>query len=80
MQRTWGLDVLAFIRCQRRMELIAAIEEPAVVRRILSHLGQKARAPRQSQVWRPPWRPQASLPFARPGDAGEGAFPPAFAE
>ena len=76
MRRTWGLDVLACPKCGHRMELIAAIEDPVVAGRILSHMGLPTRARPRG----PPWRPQASLPFARPGDAAEGVDPPAFAE
>jgi len=39
MQRSFGFDVLACPRCGDRFELIALIEGPLVIRRILSHLG-----------------------------------------
>jgi hypothetical protein len=39
MQRTFGVDVLACLRCGGRLRLIAVIEQPSVVRRILGHLG-----------------------------------------
>ncbi len=39
MGRAFGIDVLACPRCGGRLRLIAAIEEPAVVRKILAHLG-----------------------------------------
>jgi hypothetical protein len=45
LKRTWGLDVLLCPRCSGPMRLIAAIEDPAVARRILVHLGLPARAP-----------------------------------
>lgn len=38
MQRSFGFDVLACPRCGGRLELIALIEDAAVIRRILSHL------------------------------------------
>ena len=38
MQRSFGFDVLACPRCGDRFELIALIEDPKVIRRILSHL------------------------------------------
>ena len=76
MRRTWGLDVLACPRCDARMELIAVIEDAAVARRILEHMGLPTRAPPRG----PPWRPQGTLPFIQPGDAGDGVDPPAFAE
>jgi hypothetical protein len=39
MQRSFGFDVLACPRCAGRLELIARIEDPTVIRHILSHLG-----------------------------------------
>jgi hypothetical protein len=39
MQRGFGVDVLACPRCGDRLELIALIDDPTVIRRILSHLG-----------------------------------------
>ncbi|MDD5306582.1 MAG: transposase [Deltaproteobacteria bacterium] len=38
MKRTFGLDVLCCTECGGRMKLIALIEEPSVVRKILKHL------------------------------------------
>jgi hypothetical protein len=39
LQRIFAVDVLACPRCGGRMRLIATIEDPRVVRRILTHLG-----------------------------------------
>jgi hypothetical protein len=39
MRRAFDTDVLACPRCGGRMVLIATIEDPAVIRRILTHLG-----------------------------------------
>jgi hypothetical protein len=39
MRRALDLDVLSCPRCAGRMELIATIEDPAVIQRILAHLG-----------------------------------------
>ena len=39
------------------MELIAAIEEPAVIAKILNHLHLPSRAPPRGR----PWRPQRAL-------------------
>jgi len=39
LQRVFAVDVLACPRCGSRMRLIATIEDPRVVRRILTHLG-----------------------------------------
>jgi len=39
MRRAFDLDVLRCPRCSGRMQLIATIEDPAVIQRILAHLG-----------------------------------------
>jgi len=39
MRRAFDLDVLACPRCGGRLRLIATVEEPGVVRKILAHLG-----------------------------------------
>ena len=39
MRRAFDLDVLRNPRCAGRMQLIATIEDPAVIQRILAHLG-----------------------------------------
>jgi hypothetical protein len=39
MRRAFDLDVLRCPRCAGRMELIATIDDPAVIHRILAHLG-----------------------------------------
>jgi hypothetical protein len=49
MQRTFGLDVLACLRCGGRLRLIALIEQTAVIKRVLWHL----RLPTEIPVARP---------------------------
>jgi hypothetical protein len=39
MRRAFDLDVLRCPLCAGRMQLIATIEDPAVIQRILAHLG-----------------------------------------
>ena len=39
MRRAFDPDVLRCPRCAGRMQLIATIEDPAVIQRILAHLG-----------------------------------------
>ena len=39
MHRAFGIDVLACPRCGGRLRFIAAVEDPAVVGKILAHLG-----------------------------------------
>lgn len=70
MRRSFGFDVLACARCGGRLRLLAIIEQPVVIRRILTHLGlptqipapQPARdTPRRVDV--PPSDAPADLPF-----------------
>jgi hypothetical protein len=44
-RRVWREDVLRCSQCGGEMRLIAVIEEPAVVARILTHLGLWQRGP-----------------------------------
>ena len=39
MRRAFAADVLACPRCGGRMVVLATIDDPAVIRRILTHLG-----------------------------------------
>ena len=71
MQRTFGFDVLACPRCGGRLRLIALIEEAAVIRRILRHLGLPEEIPRA----RPARAPPASVWFATPDLADDLALP-----
>ncbi|MBI2189788.1 MAG: ATP-dependent helicase HrpA [Acidobacteria bacterium] len=59
MQRSFGFDVLACPRCGERLTLIALIEDPPVIRRILSHLGLATEVPTACPA-RPPPLPHAS--------------------
>ena len=45
MQRSFGFDVLACPRCPGRLRLVALIQQPEVVGRILTHLGLSAELP-----------------------------------
>jgi hypothetical protein len=54
MQRTFGFDVLACLRCGGRLRLIALIEEAAVIDRILRHLGVPAAIPAPRPARAPP--------------------------
>ena len=66
MQRSFGCDVLACPRCGDRLELIALIEDPKVIRRVLSHLGLPIEVPTAR-----PARP----PRSRSGDRSRGTTP-----
>jgi hypothetical protein len=37
MRHTFGVDVLACARCGGRMRVVATIEDPVVIRKILTH-------------------------------------------
>jgi len=54
MQRSFGFDVLACPRCGDRLELIALIQDPTVIRRILSHLGLPTDVPAARPARPPP--------------------------
>jgi len=51
MRRAFDLDVLRCSRCAGRVQLIATIEDPAVIQRILAHLG----LPGARDDPQPPW-------------------------
>jgi hypothetical protein len=59
MRRAFELDVLACPRCGGRMRLIATIEDPRVIRRILTHLGLPTEGPDPCPSRPPPGRPGA---------------------
>jgi hypothetical protein len=54
LRRTFEIDVLACPECGGRLHLLATIEDPAVIRKILSHLGIAAERPRPAPARPPP--------------------------
>ena len=54
MRRSLGLDVLACPRCGGRFRLIAFIEDPAVIQRILRHRGLPTEMPEARPARAPP--------------------------
>ena len=68
MRRAFDLDILRCPRCAGRMELIATIDDPDVIARMLAHLGlpggRAGPAPAVSVA--PPQDAQPALPFAPP--------------
>ncbi len=54
MRRSFDFDVLTCPRCGGRLELIALIEDPTVIRRILSHLGLPTDVPAARPARPPP--------------------------
>jgi hypothetical protein len=59
-RHSFGFDVLACSRSGDRLELIALIEHPPVIRRILRHLGLPTEVPAARPARPPP------LPIGRP--------------
>jgi hypothetical protein len=56
MQRTFEIDVLACPGCGGRLRLLATIDDPNVVRKILSHLGLPTECPEALPARSPPRR------------------------
>ena len=54
MRRTFGFDVLACPRCGHAMRLIALIEQPDIICRILRHLGEPVDVPAPTPARAPP--------------------------
>jgi hypothetical protein len=55
LRRTLEVDVLACPGCAGRLRLLATIEDPAVVKKILNHLGLPAEIPKTLPARSPPW-------------------------
>ncbi len=53
MRRTFVVDVLASKKCSGRMEIIALIDQPPLIKKILDHLGLPTEIP-QTRPARPP--------------------------
>jgi hypothetical protein len=55
LRRTCALDVLHCPRCAKKMRVLSTITDPAMIRRILEHLGVRAdplaRAPARDPTW-----------------------------
>ena len=60
MRRAFGFDVLACPRCGGRLRLIALLDESAVTRRILRHLGLPTEVPEARPARAPPLRDRAA--------------------
>ena len=64
MRRSMGLDVVTCPRCGGRLRLIAVIEDPAVVQRVLRHLGLPTDIPEARSARAPPTELAPDLFFA----------------
>jgi len=60
MRRAFGIDVLACPRCSGRLRLIATVEDPGVVGKILAHVALAER----------PGRPPPPRDPGAPADSG----------
>jgi hypothetical protein len=50
LKRVFGIDIQACTRCGGKLKVIASIEEPAVIAKILAHLERMAPAQVQSEL------------------------------
>jgi len=68
MRRAFDLDVLRCPHCAGRMELIATIDDPTVIHRILAHLGRPGARddPESAVALSRPRDDQPAPPFALP--------------
>ena len=57
MRRSFGIDVLACPGCRRRLALTGITDDPAVIARLLHHLGLPATVPEPGAAQSPPLFP-----------------------
>jgi hypothetical protein len=56
-KRSFEFDVLACPDCGGRLRLVATIEQPGVIEKILTHLGLPAELPSPAPATSPVWLP-----------------------
>jgi len=61
LKRVFGIDISICAICAGKIKIIAAIEDPKVIKQILEHLGLAATAPRLMQVRGPPLSEQSDF-------------------
>jgi hypothetical protein len=61
LKRVFGIDVLACSKCQGNIKIIAAIEDPNVIKKILTHMGLPSTAPRLHPARGPPHTDQDDM-------------------
>ena len=69
MRRTFGYDVMACLKCGGRMKLLAMIDKPDAIARILTHLGLPTEPPRALPARAPPEQlelAEIEVPFQEP--------------
>ena len=67
LARAFLIDILECPKCSGRMKLIALIEEPRVVRKILNHLGEPTTIPSPAPARSPPWAEDEDAAFIGTG-------------
>ena len=72
MRRSLGVDVLACPCCGGRLKLIALIDDPAVIRRVLQHLRLATEVPEARPARAPPVPLLDRAPCS--GDAPDGLY------
>ena len=63
IRQVYEADPLACPKCRKPMRVIALIDDPAVVRRILEHLGRWEPLPTERGPPEPDWPPGAVIPL-----------------
>ena len=61
LKRVFAIEIERCQRCGRRLAVIASIEEPALIERILAHLTQRAEEERKGLPFASRAPPQPSL-------------------
>jgi hypothetical protein len=72
LARTFAVDVLACPKCHGRMRLLALVQEPANVARILAAMGEPTELPRRSPPRGPPYWKSRVLRRHALGDEDDG--------
>lgn len=68
LKRVFNIDIETCPECKGKVKVIASIEDPQVIRKILNHLGLESRAPT-------PWPPRGPPPNAAVHDQYTQQFP-----
>ena len=61
LKRVFNIDINICSKCSGKIKIIAAIEDPKVIKQILEHLGLAATAPRLMQARGPPQADQSDF-------------------
>ena len=61
LKRVFAIEIESYRRCGGKLEVIASIDDPALIERILAHLGQ----PSETEQVHPPFASRAPPPETR---------------